>query len=234
MLLRLAILLHVKPTWRQSLIQCCYRNLARIIGMRIQVSGALDNARPLLLVTNHSSYLDIIVLGAVTKVRFAPKADVAKWPFIGAICRMTNCVFIDRRVSKTSANIGALKDALNEKSAVALFPEGTTSDGKRVLPFRSSYFALADEGAMDYPLTIQPATIRYTRIHGLPITCIERPKLAWYGDMELLPHVIELLKLSPLEVQITFHAPLISDEYNRRKNITKKAENAVYKTLHNS
>ncbi len=219
-------LLRASPASQEALVQCCYRGLARILDIRIRIEGELSAQRPLLLVTNHSSYLDIIVLGAAARVHFAPKADVANWPAIGAICRMTGCVFIDRRVSRTGENVDALRRALEAGNVVALFPEGTTSDGKRVLPFRSSYFMLAEREVFNPPLAIQPATIRYRRMHGLPLDTIRQPLLAWYGDMDLLPHLRELLALQAIEVVLTYHAPL-EVSGNSRKNIANICEQTI-------
>ncbi len=230
-LLQIACWARISGNIRRMFILRSYRVIARVLGLRVRVEGKMSGARPLLVVTNHSSYLDILVLGAAEKVCFAPKAEIARWPIIGTVCRITGCVFIDRRPQQTRGNVLALKKALSNGCAVALFPEGTTSDGKRVLPFRSSYFALAEPGEEDFALTVQPATIRYERWHGLPIDISQRPLLAWYGDMTLLPHFMHLLRSGPLEVVVQFHPPILHNDIKDRKYLAKITEETVSAAL---
>jgi 1-acyl-sn-glycerol-3-phosphate acyltransferase len=199
------------------LMQTCFRTLLKIIGVRYTVKGAPSGKRPLLLVTNHSTYLDILIIGAELPVRFTPKAEIGKWPGIGWLCRLTQCVFIDRRASQTAANLEAMRAELRKGEIICLFPEGTTNDGKRVLPFRSSYFSLAEENFAGAKLAVQPAAVRYTRIMGLPIDSAQLPRLAWYGDMELVPHIGELLKLGPIEAEVIYGEPVDRGAFPNRK-----------------
>jgi len=174
----------------------------------VVVEGRLSSIRPLLVVSNHCSYLDVMILGAVIGPAFTPKAEVAAWPLIGWICRVTDCIFIDRRISKTQQNQEALRQAAREGFVISLFPEGTTNDGKRLLPFRSSYFSLCEENFGGRPLTVQPVAISYTRVRGLPIDSSQRPQIAWYGDMEFVPHLAGLLRLGRIDAKVTFCEPV--------------------------
>ncbi len=210
---------------REAVVRLCYRGLARIIGLAVRVEGAPAPTRPLLLLSNHIGYLDIVGLGAVAPLRFTPKAEVAGWPVIGFICRMTDCVFIDRRQTRAAENLRKLNKALQEERPVLLFPEGTTSDGKRVLPFRSSYFRLAE--AAGETLAVQPVTLAYTHINGLPITSADFPRIAWYGDMDLAPHAKELLALGSIALRIVFHRVQTYQAAESRKDFSRRCEQIV-------
>lgn len=220
------------PRCRQWTVRACYLGIGRIMGLKIVVSGALSPKRPLLLVSNHSSYLDVVTLASLGPVSFTPKAEIAGWPLIGACCRLSDCVFIDRRASKTEDNRRALHRALADGALVSLFPEGTTSDGKRVLPFRSSYFALSEERFDGERLHVQPALVTYTHIRGLPVGPTDMPRLAWYGDMELVSHLRALLSLGPITARVTFLPPVTMDRFATRKEMARYCEEQIAAALH--
>lgn len=212
---------------RRIAMQVCARGIMRILGMKVEVEGTPAQNRPLLLVTNHCSYLDILVLASTLPVVFTPKAEIAGWFGIGMVCRLTGCVFIDRRVSATAHNRARLRESLEQGNIVCLFPEGTTNDGRRVLPFRSSYFSLAEERFAGAPLTVQGAAIEYTHLHGLPLDRSARPRIAWYGDMELMSHVGELLKLGPVRARLTFCATHTLEEQGSRKELSRRCQEDI-------
>lgn len=200
--------------------------MSRIIGLRIIVTGEISEKRPLLLVSNHVSYIDIIALGSVAPVIFTPKSDIAGWPVIGFLARLIGSVFIDRNRTRTADNLQAIRNALAAGSMVSLFAEGTTSDGKRLLPFRSAYFHLAEDYIGGEALTIQTASIVYTRVNGLPADHASMPRIAWYGDMDLASHLLKLLRLRTMTVHIDFHPPFPA-EHKGRKQLAEKAEKDV-------
>ncbi len=212
-----------------ALMQSCCRMLLRIIGVRYTVKGAPSTRRPLLLVSNHSSYIDILILGAELPVRFTPKTEIGGWPGIGWICRLTQCVFIDRRASKTAENRAKLHAELAKGEIISLFPEGTTNDGKRVLPFRSSYFSLAEEEFGGRKLAVQPACVRYTHVTGIPIDSFQMPLIAWYGDMELVPHIGQLLKLGPIKAELIYGEAVDMSAFKDRKALAAHCEQVVTK-----
>lgn len=205
-----------KPGWSGSIIQACYKSLAAIIGLRIEVRGTMDTHRPLLLIGNHVSYIDIIVYGSLAPIVFMPKSEIADWPLIGTCCRLSDCVFIDRRVSKTAENLGAIHTALQHDKPLLLFAEGTTSDGKRLLPMRSSYFKIL-EG--ETGVKLQPVLVMYTRINNLPVDSCDRPKIAWYGNMELWPHAKKLLSLHTITAVVEFLPAVDTSQFASRKEI---------------
>ena len=119
----------------------------RLIGIRVRVIGSpagATGARPLMFVSNHSSWIDVPMLGGVLEGCFVAKDDVAKWPLISVIARLGRTVFVSRTRASTARERDAMRETLRGGDRLILFPEGTSSDGSRVLPFRSSFFALAE------------------------------------------------------------------------------------------
>lgn len=191
------------------MIRQCYRGMLSIAGIRLTVHGTPSDKRPLLIVSNHISYLDIWLLGSRLTVRFTPKSEIASWPVIGHICRLCDAVFIDRRPGMVKTMNQALHKALQEGKVISLFPEATTGDGIHMQPFKPGAFSLADTPFDDgRHLVIQPVAMTYTRICNLPIDHSQWPDIAWYGDMELLPHLMNMLALGPLEAEMVFLPPV--------------------------
>jgi lyso-ornithine lipid O-acyltransferase len=114
---------------------------------------------------------------------------------------------------------------------VSLFPEGTTNDGKRVLPFKTSYFSLVGEQFRGEELVVQPAAIRYVSICGMPLDCGQRHKVAWYGDMELVPHAAELLRLGSIRAEIIFLPPLTLSAFENRKELASHCQSMINQAI---
>jgi len=219
---------------KRPLLRFTSRVLVWLCGVRVVVGGQLAAQRPLLLVTNHCSYMDVIILGAVCDVRFTPKSEIAKWPVFGTLSRITDSVFIDRKTRRTADNRFSLLAALREGKPVCLFPEGTTGDGRQVLAFRSSYFSLAEEDFGGKELAVQPAAISYRRINNIPVCRADRARLAWYGDMELVPHLLEFLGLGSVTVQVDFLEPVTLSRFSGRKELAEFCRRRIVEKLEES
>lgn len=187
---------------RGRIIMQCYRGILRIIGLHVRQRGELTCDRPLVVMANHISYLDIVVLGSRLPVRFTPKADIARWPAIGTICRLCGDIFVDRRPEKIREARAAIHQALGQGEAVCLFPEGTTGNGLHLLPFKSGIFSLAGEEIEGRVTVVQPVAVAYTKLWRLPIDKAQWPMLAWYGDMQLLPHLWNVLTLGRIDAEL--------------------------------
>ena len=166
----------------------------RLIGIRVRVIGTAAHAtggRAIVYVSNHSSWVDVPVIGGVLDGRFVAKNEVGTWPLIGAIARLGRSVFVSRSRAATGKERDVMRVVLKAGDNLILFPEGTSSDGSRVLPFRSAFFAVAEartgENLSDLPL-IQPVSVVYDRLSGLPAGRASRPIFAWYGDMDIASH----------------------------------------------
>lgn len=204
---------------RRRIPHLYHRLVCRILGVRIVVHGRPARGGRVLFVANHCSWLDIPVLSAVAPVSFIAKHEVADWPFFGLLAKLQRTVFIERdRRGETGRYRDAIRDRLDADDNLVLFPEGTSSAGNKVLPFKSALFAVAEapaEATAAAPL-IQPVSVAYTGLCGLPLQRPERPFVAWYGDMELVPHLWELVRRGPIEASIVFHAPLARDTTRKR------------------
>ncbi len=215
-----------KTALRDRLARLCYAGILKIIGVHVSVRGQVSPARPLLLVANHISYLDIFVLGSAFPFRFTPKSEVAAWPGIGALSRATGAVFVDRRPEKMKQSVNDIRATLASGDVVCLFPEATTSNGVTLKPFKSGMFQLAaDEGQATM---IQPAAIVYTRLRRLPIDHGQWPLIAWYGDMDLAPHLWELLGLGRIDVELIFLPVVSTQEHPDRKAIAARCQKDIW------
>ena len=209
--------------------QIYFRLVALVVGVRVQAHGQLNAVRPLLVVSNHISYLDIIALSAAAPLTYTPKAEIAGWPVLGLCCRLIGCVFVDRRRTKTKENMDNIHQGLKDGKPLVLFAEGTTGNGKHMLPIRSSYFQLVE--SFDEPISVQPVLIRYERVCGLPLDETIRHKIAWVGDEELGPHAKELLQLGPIDVSIHFLDSVDLSSCKNRKDMAKKCEEKLLSAI---
>jgi 1-acyl-sn-glycerol-3-phosphate acyltransferase len=219
---------------RKRYPQIYQKMLCRTFSVRITVIGEPVRDRGVLMVANHSGYWDVVVLGAVTPVSFVAKSEVASWPFFGMMARLQRTVFVERaRRSKAGEARDVLRERLQDGDALVLFPEGTSTDGNRVIAFKSALMGAAEavlgtepDGTPRY-VPVQPVSVSYVGLHGFPMGRENRPLFTWYGDMDLLPHVWESLKTGPFEGVVEFHPPLMARPGFGRKQIARLAETAV-------
>ncbi len=209
-----------------------HRAVARIIGLRIHRQGTLSRDRPMLILSNHVSWLDIIAIGSVAPLSFVAKAEIEGWPLFGFMAKLQRSIFVDRsRRTDTAKTNAALAERLEEGDPIVLFAEATTSDGNRILPFRSSLVGAAREAILsDSPtrhVCLQPVALAYSHADGLPAGRLGRARIGWYGDMEMVPHLVGILRGGPLDVTLSFGAPLAFDHGADRKSLTRAAEEQV-------
>jgi 1-acyl-sn-glycerol-3-phosphate acyltransferase len=221
------LLLRLGLPGRRTFPHRYHRFVAWLFGIHIRVRGT-PPAKPTLLLANHSSWLDIVIFSAVAPLSFIAKSEVGSWPFFGTLARLQRTVFVTRtRRSETGAARDAIAQRLAEGDVLVLFPEGTSNDGNMVLPFKSALLAAADTVLADgSKVTVQPVSTAYVARQGIPMGRENRPLYAWYGDMELVPHLWEALKAGPLDVVVQFHDPLPPMD---RKELAKIAWETVRK-----
>ena len=211
-----------------------HRIVCRMLGIRITLNGACVRDGAVLITANHCSWLDISVLGAVQPLSFIAKSEVASWPIFGLFAKLQRSIFVNRtKRSETGDVAREIARRLKEGDAMVLFAEGTSSDGNQVLPFRTALIGAA-KAAMQAEKTedeakvwIQPLSIAYTGLHGLPMGRQHRHLAAWYGDMDLLPHLWVLLQEGALDVALTFGEPIPFGAEANRKQAAARAESAV-------
>jgi 1-acyl-sn-glycerol-3-phosphate acyltransferase len=199
-----------------------WRVAAWLIGLRIQVVGTPAPGRSVLFVSNHSSWLDIVVLGGTLEANFVAKAEVGRWPVISTVAKLGRTVFVSRSRTQTKGEAGLIRERLGAGDSIILFPEGTTSDGGRVLPFRSAFLSVADSAK-----TVQPVSIVFDRLGGLPATRRDRPLFAWYGDMEIGSHFWRLARRSKTRATVVLHDPLDPTAWPDRKALTAACAEVV-------
>jgi 1-acyl-sn-glycerol-3-phosphate acyltransferase len=209
-----------------------HRILCAVIGVRIREIGRRSAASPALILSNHVSWLDICVITALAPVVFVAKSEVARWPVFGWLAKLQRTIFINRQARhQTGAATREIASRLLGGDAVVLFAEGTSSDGIRVLPFRSSlvgavHHALGD-GTQHTHVTVQPMSLAYVGFGGLPIGRALRERVAWYGDVDLIPHLLHLLSSGAVDVTVSWGEAVAYDVSADRKAIARDSEKSV-------
>ena len=204
--------------------------VTKVIGFRVRMHGAMvpEESGPVLFVSNHSSYADIPVLGSLIQGCFVAKSEVAGWPVIGGLARLQNTVFVERRSSRAAEHRNILRDYLEDGKSLIVFPEGTSSDGMRTLPFKSTLFSIVEHPlANGHKVKIQPVTVLCTEIGGLPMGRSWRPYYAWYGDMTLIKHAWDLFKISDFTIDVLFHPAVSLDDFGNRKLLADYCQRTI-------
>jgi len=198
------------------------RSALRIMGIRFETRGTPMKDRGA-VVANHGSWLDIFTLNAPKRVYFVSKSEVADWPGIGWLAKATGTVFInrDRRQAKTQAE--QFEARLEAGHKLLFFPEGTSSDGRRVLPFKPTLFAAFFSDNLRPFLQIQPVTVIYTAPAGAD------PRFyGWWGDMDFGSHLLQVLAVRQQgKVEVVFHQPAKISDFSDRKALAGHCEDRV-------
>jgi len=219
-----AILLSVKSPYARRLPVFYHRTCCAILGIALKRHGKQSTHRPTLYVANHSSYFDITILGAVIEGSFVSKAEVARWPIFGWLAKLQQTVFVERA---DRAGAARQRDEIRRRLArgdnLILFPEGTSNDSLRLLPFKTTLFSAAE----DEDVLVQPISIVYQFLDGIPLGRFHRPFFAWYGDMAMAPHLWKALGLGRLTVAMLFHEPVQLKELGSRKALAEHCRHEI-------
>jgi lyso-ornithine lipid O-acyltransferase len=209
-----------------------HRFVCRVLGIRITVKGTPPQAAVLIL-SNHVSWLDVPVIASLIPLSFVAKQEIGGWPFFGTLARLQRSVFVDRtrRHATTAAN-AMIAERLAAGDAIVLFAEGTTGDGTRLLPFRTALVGAAQrlmaEGA-GRQVELKPLSVAYVGRHGLPLGRAGRSTVAWFGDLDLMPHFLGILKGAPFDIVVEWGEAVPFD--GDRKAATRLAEARVRSAL---
>jgi lyso-ornithine lipid O-acyltransferase len=202
--------------------------------VRVEQIGAPVGLRaedPVLYVINHISWLDIVVVGGRVKGCFVAKAELEDWPVFGALADLQRTIYVRReerhRADQQKNNIA---DRLQGGDNILLFPEGTSGLGHVVLPFKTSLFGLTDDPRLTN-LIIQPVTLSYTHLNGLPLLRAQRALVAWVGDMTFGAHAMALLVQPSLRALVQFHAPVRRGSFANRKLLSGLCEHTISQGL---
>jgi 1-acyl-sn-glycerol-3-phosphate acyltransferase len=204
-----------------------HRAMCALLGLRVEVTGMPVAATQAVFISNHLSHLDIPAIGSSLRACFVAKDEVRGWPVFGFLARLQHTVFISRRARDAGGVAAQLSAALGDGHRLVLFPEGTTSDGRAVLPFKSSIFAPLAEPALAH-VVLQPMTLELLAVDGRPVAAGGlRDAYAYYGDMQLLPHLLAFMRLSGATLRVQFHEPLARIDKETRKQLARRAHQAV-------
>ncbi len=234
-----AVLVRIAPQSARRFPNWYHRQVCRLLGITLVVEGTVEPDRAVLLVCNHSSWLDIPVLSALAPVSFVAKKEISSWPFVSSLARLQRTVFVDRsRRSATGDVADEITERLRGGDTIVLFAEGTSSDGNRVLPFKSSLFGAVKgrDGASatrpDNGVVVQTAAVVYTHRRGLPLSRADRSSVTWYGDMDLQTHAWSLLKSGPITVTIRVGSSVPLADFSDRKDLALRSEQEVRRAVH--
>jgi len=203
--------------WVETLPAFYHRWCCRLLGFRVRLIGRPTDERPVLFAANHVSYTDITILGSLIPGSFIAKAEVAKWPFFGWLAKLQRTVFVDRKIRNAAVQRDAISERLIGGDALILFPEGTSGDGNRPLPFKTALFGAAEERGNTGPVVVQPVSLAYTRLDGIPMGRSFRPFFSWYGAVGLVPHLWKMIGLGTVEAVVQFHPPTFLADCGSRK-----------------
>lgn len=216
----------IHPTrrpWTAPITRITLATVLRVIGLRLKSQGQ-PMRHPGSVVANHVSWLDILALHACQTVVFVSKSEVSGWPGIGFLARFAGTVFINRDPREARVQRDILAGAMRHGARLMLFPEGTSTDGMRVLPFKSSIFEMMFMQYAGSETHVQPVSV----IYDAPKDRGDARLYAWWGDMNLGPHLAMVLSLARQgSVRVVFHAPLKVADFANRKELARAAEMAV-------
>lgn len=202
--------------------QIVCRSAFRILGMRFSTRGT-PMRQPGAVVANHISWLDIFTLNAPQRIYFVAKSEVAAWPGIGWLARATGTLFIQRKGAQALEQKTMFEARLRAGHKLMFFPEGTSTDGLRVLPFKSTLFAAFFADGLDAILWVQPVTLIYTAPPGQ-----DARFFGWWGDMDFGSHLVKTLASGRRGgVEVVFHAPVRVADFPDRKALAACCEAAV-------
>ena len=232
-----------------TLTKLWHRGVCALIGLRVQITGVPLCACRTVYVSNHVSHFDIPVLGSVLKGSFVAKDDMARWPVAGFMARLQQTVFISRDPRAGKAVTDSIAAQLRSGHSLILFPEGTTSDGSGVLPFKSSIFGILFAGGAaavsperrdssavsperrDFEISasaVQPVTIRVLAVDGRAVrTQADRDGYAFYGDMHAGAHAWGFLRSNGAHVEVRFADAITADAALDRKALALRAQSDV-------
>lgn len=212
-----------------------HRGACWIFGVRVVTQGQISKSKPVLCVANHISWLDILVLGGrLPHASFVAKSEIAGWGMAGFLASLQRTLFVRRdRRSDSGRQRDAMMKRLKAGHSLIMFPEGTSTDGMGMAPFKSALFSVAERGAeaTGGALYVQPVTISYTETNGMPFVRALKPKIAWLGDVELVSHVAQFLSISRTKVCLTYHTPVHVADIGNRKALAAYCEKTIREGL---
>ncbi len=210
-----------RPAWVPVAVRWWYARLCRALGVRLRVHGELEHG--CLVVGNHVSWLDIPILGAQGELGFLSKAEVRRWPLIGWMSALAETLFIERGGHQTAGVTNAILEALHRGRSIVIFPEGTTSDGRRLLRFHPRLFAVAQTPGG----RLQPVAIRYCRGQGRT----PDPAPTYVGDDTLIDSLLRIVRHPELVAHVHCLPPISANADQSRRDLAEQTRLSIRQAL---
>jgi lyso-ornithine lipid O-acyltransferase len=208
-----------------------HRVMCWALRIKVDEVGQPASGPSVLFVANHWSWVDIPVIGSRLLATFVAKAEVGQMGLLGRMADLQQTIYVDReKRTKAADQRNEIAERLLQGHNVILFPEGTSGSGATVLPFKTTLFGVTDALAHTDVL-IQPVTISYTHVNGMPVNRANRYKIAWVGDMDFGPHAWGLLGLGRIRAVIQYHPAVRRDDFASRKDLARHCETMVAQGL---
>jgi lyso-ornithine lipid O-acyltransferase len=205
--------------------------VCKAIGFHVHEVGQQARDKSVLYVINHISWVDIPVIGSRILAHFVAKSEIEGWGIFGRMADLQQTIYVNREQRhRAGEQRSQIAQRLADGHNVILFPEGTSGLGSNVLPFKTSLFGVT-EGMDDLDVLIQPVTIAYTHMNGLPMIRANRFKIAWIGDMELLSHAWDLIGIGRVDAKLIYHDPVRRQDFKNRKELARHCEAVVGRGL---
>jgi 1-acyl-sn-glycerol-3-phosphate acyltransferase len=209
------------------------RACLRVLGLKIRVHGLSGDLRSnhYLLVSNHQSYMDIVIIASVIPTLFVAKTEVSRWPLFGWLSKLGGTIFVDRKDARSGVSCAyqvsrALRDGVN----VQVFPEASTSDGSTVLPFNGLFFA----SAIRSRTAALPLTIEFLSVNGKPMDREALDTVCWYGEMEFAHHFWNLLNIESAEIALMINEPIEAARARGARVLAQEAHERVFRSFANT
>ncbi len=223
-----ALCLGPLSVWKRPIQISWSRIACRLAGLEVRAIGAPPAGPTALFVANHVSYLDIPVFSALIDATYVAKSEVGGWPLFGWIAKLTRAILVKRDGRDVGAQRAEMQSRLLAGESLILFPEGTSTDGSAVAPFKSSLFGIVQGLPPDAGLVLAPVSVAYPRYRdGTRLEGPLRALYCWFGDATLLPHLFRVFGLKGAEVEVRFHQPIALGPAPDRKALSRRAQAAV-------
>ncbi|MEL6750749.1 MAG: lysophospholipid acyltransferase family protein [Pseudomonadota bacterium] len=221
--------------WAARIPVTFHRILLWLLGIRVRIEGTVTRDRPLLLVSNHVSLLDIPVLSTIAPLSFIAKSEIREWPVIGLFARMQQTVFIERgERRKAGQQARVIAARLAARGIMVLFPEGTTGDANALLPFKTPLFEAAKLALAESDLDhahVQAVAIQFHSLHGVPLCRAERPHVAWPGEVGLVESLLPVVLRGGLDVTVHCAPATQLTEASNRKVVAAQSRATIRNLL---
>lgn len=204
-----------RPVMRATYQQAACKKLCRILGVEVRMRGVVPAQKTLLAVSNHLGLLDTLVLASQLPVNFAAKAEIARWPVIRWICRVVGVIFVKReRRMQTGVFVEQVQKRLREGVCVLVFPEGTTSNGRDLLPFKTGAFAAVADMA---GAAVLPLYLKGISVDEYPAEGAHLQHLVWNQGVPMIKHAWDLLGLRKIEMEVRIGEPIATAGRDRKE-----------------